>query len=40
VVVARRLNERETQMPVLLIPAIIGGTIILVGGGYWLLHLH
>lgn len=27
-------------MPVILIPAIIGGTIVLIGGGYWLLHLQ
>ena len=27
-------------MPVILIPAIIGGTIVILGGGYWLMHLH
>ncbi|MEA2936678.1 MAG: hypothetical protein QOC56_182, partial [Alphaproteobacteria bacterium] len=24
----------------ILIPAIIGGSVILLGGGYWLMHLH
>jgi len=27
-------------MPVFIIPAIIGGTVVLLGGGYWLMHLH
>jgi hypothetical protein len=30
----------DTTMPVLLIPAIVGGTVLLLGGGYWIMHLH
>jgi hypothetical protein len=33
-------HREEIIMPVILIPAIIGGSVILLGGGYWLMHLH
>jgi hypothetical protein len=34
-----RVETQEVQMPILVVPAIIGGTVILLGGGYWILHL-
>ena len=41
VVAVGRLEPKGDQvMPVFVIPAIIGGTIVLIGGGYWLMHLH
>jgi hypothetical protein len=41
VVAAYRVTiKKETTMPIILIPAIIGGTIVVLGGGYWLMHLH
>ena len=36
------LDERRMVMPVLLVPALfVGGTAVVLGGGYFLLHgLH